>query len=92
VSLLLSVTVSPVSVAARGIISAERGLSLRFPRFIRVRDDKSIQDASTPEFLAGIYNQQQARGTSAQGADDGMLLDAELSSEEVLEDENSSGE
>jgi hypothetical protein len=30
-----------------GLVSAERGLSLRFPRFIKVRTDKSIEQAST---------------------------------------------
>ena len=43
---LRSVTVSPVSVAALGQISAVRGLSLRFPRFIRVREDKKIDDVA----------------------------------------------
>lgn len=39
-------TLSPVYTAAAGLVSAERGLSLRFPRFIKVREDKSIEQAS----------------------------------------------
>ncbi|KAG8962030.1 hypothetical protein FRC03_004669 [Tulasnella sp. 419] len=34
------ITLSPRSTAALGLISDKRGLSIRFPRFIRIRDDK----------------------------------------------------
>jgi DNA ligase-1 len=84
----VSVTVSPVSNAARGLISAERGLSLRFPRFIRLREDKHLEQASTPEFLAGIYRAQRARGTNTKGADDGDLIDIELQESEMDENED----
>ena len=80
-----SVTISPVSDAARGLINAERGLSLRFPRFIRVREDKHLEQASTPEFLAGIYRAQQARGTDTKGVDDGDLIDVDLQESEMEE-------
>ena len=54
------VTVSPVHKAALGLVHAERGLSLRFPRFIRKRPDKRLADATTPEQLAAIYRKQAA--------------------------------
>ncbi|KAA8897075.1 hypothetical protein FN846DRAFT_783453 [Sphaerosporella brunnea] len=47
------ITLSPTYSAALGLVSQERGLSLRFPRFLRKREDKSIEEASTSEFLAG---------------------------------------
>jgi DNA ligase 1 len=55
------ITLSPVYTAAIGLISDERGLSMRFPRFLKVRDDKSIEEASTNDFLAGLYKKQEAK-------------------------------
>ena len=69
-----SVTESPVSVAARGLISSSRGLSLRFPRFIKTREDKQIEQASTPAFFAEMYRSQQ-KGNPAN--DEGDLIDLE---------------
>ncbi|TFY69614.1 hypothetical protein EVG20_g3074 [Dentipellis fragilis] len=83
------ITVSPVSVAAKGLVSDDRGLSLRFPRFIKTREDKSVEQASTPEFLASIYRDQQGKGRDQAGADDGQLVDVDLSSEAA---EESSGD
>ena len=70
-----SITISPVSVAALDLVNSNRGLSLRFPRFMRVRDDKGIEDASSPEFLAQMYRNQDSRGKDNAGADDGDLVD-----------------
>ncbi|KAI0266814.1 DNA ligase [Gloeopeniophorella convolvens] len=85
------VTLSPVSVAAKGSVSEDRGLSLRFPRFIRTREDKSIEQASSTDFLVGIYRQQQGLGKDHGGADDGQLIDAMLS-DDALEDDWEEGE
>ncbi len=75
-----------MSVAALGLISQTRGLSLRFPRFMSVREDKGIEDASTPEFLANMYRTQQAAGKDQTGADEGELVDV------VEEDEDDGDE
>ena len=56
------VTKSPTYLAAIGLVDEERGLSMRFPRFLKVRQDKSIDEASTSEFLAGLWAKQEARG------------------------------
>lgn len=52
------ITISPTYTAAIGLVNEEKGLSLRFPRFLKVRDDKSIEEASTNEFLAELYRKQ----------------------------------
>ncbi|KZS98440.1 ATP-dependent DNA ligase [Sistotremastrum niveocremeum HHB9708] len=74
------ITQSPVSTAALGLVSQDRGLSLRFPRFIRVRDDKGITNANTPEFLVRLWKTQEARGKKVvAGVDDGDLVDVDMS-------------
>lgn len=86
-----SITVSPVSVAAFGLVSPMRGLSLRFPRFIRVRNDKDVTDASTPEFLASLWKAQDARGIKEGDMDDGELVDATWELSEVEDDDYERG-
>ncbi|KAG6830454.1 hypothetical protein H0H92_000607 [Tricholoma furcatifolium] len=77
---LLSITLSPVSVAAKGLITSSRGLSLRFPRFIKVREDKSLEEASSPAFLARLWREQEKRGKmeDRDNKDDGDLVDIEF--------------
>jgi DNA ligase-1 len=58
------ITLSPTYTAAIGLVSEERGLSLRFPRFLRKREDKSLEEASTNEFLAGLWRKQEAKAPS----------------------------
>lgn len=55
------ITLSPTYTAAIGLVNEERGLSMRFPRFLKVREDKGVEEASTNEFLAGLYRKQEAR-------------------------------
>ena len=64
------ITLSPTYTAAIGLVSEERGLSMRFPRFLKVREDKSIEDASTSDFLASLYRKQEARN-QANGVQNG---------------------
>jgi DNA ligase 1 len=79
-----SVTLSPVSVAAKGLVPGSRGLSLRFPRFLRVRHDKVIEQASTPYFLVKMWKTQQTHGAQEVkgGNDEGDLIEADLNDSE----------
>ena len=54
-------TLSPKHLAAAGARHAVRGISLRFPRFIGVREDKSPADASGPAEVLALYDQQENR-------------------------------
>ncbi|RYO56013.1 DNA ligase 3 [Alternaria tenuissima] len=54
-------TLSPTYTAAIGLVSEERGLSTRFPRFLRVREDKGIDEATEAEELASLYRKQEAK-------------------------------
>ncbi|KAL2174916.1 putative DNA ligase I [Thermothelomyces heterothallicus CBS 202.75] len=81
------ITVSPTYTAAIGLAKEDRGLSLRFPRFLRKREDKGIEEASTSAYLAALWRKQEARAPQAaekagQAAEEEELDDEEAAAEE----------
>ncbi|KAL4800631.1 ATP-dependent DNA ligase [Aspergillus venezuelensis] len=71
------ITLSPTYPAAIGLVSDERGLSLRFPRFLRVREDKTIDEASTSDYLALLYRKQGERARAEETANADQLAKLE---------------
>ena len=69
------ITMSPTYLAALGLVSGDRGLSMRFPRFLKIREDKSIEEASTSDFLAELWRKQEARARPGDSKPDELVED-----------------
>ncbi|KAI4185780.1 MAG: hypothetical protein L6R41_003922 [Letrouitia leprolyta] len=78
------ITKSPTYLAAIGLVAEDRGLSMRFPRFLKVREDKGIEEASTSEFLAELWRKQAAKGPQAES---GGNVAEQVDDEQVEDDE-----
>eukprot|EP00403_Amphidinium_massartii_P000380 CAMPEP_0178380748 /NCGR_PEP_ID=MMETSP0689_2-20121128/5625_1 /TAXON_ID=160604 /ORGANISM="Amphidinium massartii, Strain CS-259" /LENGTH=549 /DNA_ID=CAMNT_0020000905 /DNA_START=124 /DNA_END=1771 /DNA_ORIENTATION=- len=71
-----SISLSPKHKAGVGMVHAERGLSLRFPRFIRLRPDKSVEEATTSHALVELFRKQQANEGGKPGQTKAAMEDA----------------
>ncbi len=63
-------SLSPIYCASIGSIEQNKGIALRFPRFIRERDDKKIEDATSSEQILEYFKSQPAYLAKEGGDDD----------------------
>jgi DNA ligase 1 len=63
-------SISPVYTAAVGKVDPNKGISIRFPRLVRARDDKGPEETTSPDQVAEMYSRQAVVNKSGKPAAD----------------------
>jgi DNA ligase-1 len=63
-------SLSPIYQAGVGEVDPEKGIALRFPRYIRTRDDKKVEEATSHEQIVEFYRSQAAINVDFNAAND----------------------
>jgi len=63
-------SISPVHTSAMGVKNESKGIGLRFPRFLRIREDKSPEDSTGPDQIVEMFEAQASVGTGGAMDDD----------------------
>mmetsp|Transcript_107650 Transcript_107650/g.332526 ORF Transcript_107650/g.332526 Transcript_107650/m.332526 type:complete len:782 (-) Transcript_107650:19-2364(-) len=68
-------SISPVHTSAMGIKADGKGIGLRFPRFLRVREDKSPEESTGPDQIVEMFEAQASVSKDGRGGGGGDDFD-----------------
>merc|ERR1712087_57651 len=63
-------SISPVHTSAIGIKADSKGIGLRFPRFLRIRDDKGPEESTGADQIVEMFEAQASVSKGGGGDDD----------------------